>query len=99
MLRLGTGFLVLCTRKVTISPKRVLAKVGSELTLLCETSCPGVKPRFILLDNIDARQTAEKNKASLHFADIVPQHEGKYVCEANCSPWSKDTAKLIVYSK
>ncbi|XP_046893146.1 cell wall protein DAN4-like isoform X2 [Hypomesus transpacificus] len=93
-----TGFLVLCTRKVTISPKRVLAKVGSELTLLCETSCPGVKPRFILLDNIDARQTAEKNKASLHFADIVPQHEGKYVCEANCSPWSKDTAKLIVYN-
>ncbi|XP_071202559.1 uncharacterized protein [Salvelinus alpinus] len=89
----------LCAKEITVSPAKPLVKVGDAVTLICETTCPQGRPRWMELDESDVPQNTTKNRSYLHIAAVHPNHEGKYTCTAaKCRKQKKETIQLRVYS-
>ncbi|XP_013978945.2 uncharacterized protein isoform X3 [Salmo salar] len=89
----------LCAKEITVSPDKPIVKLGDAVTLICETTCPQVKPRWMELDESDVIQNTTNNRSYLHIAAVQLNHEGKYTCTAaKCSKQKKETIQLRVYS-
>ncbi|XP_029564049.1 uncharacterized protein LOC115158834 isoform X3 [Salmo trutta] len=89
----------LCAKEITVSPDKPIVKLGDAVTLICETTCPQGKLRWMELDESDVLQNTTNNRRYLHIAAVQLNHEGKYTCTAEkCRQQKKETIQLRVYS-